>query len=797
MPEYLAPGVYVEEVSFRAKSIEGVSTSTCAMVGPTRKGPYDSTPELITSLGEYKRMFGGFANLSFGKDKAFINYMAHATRAFFQNGGRRLYISRTYVPIEKEDAPLPGIAEKSIANDVATIKARYAGSGYNGKVKVYLKASRVAGEKPLEKARRGALLRVKSSEESIAKPAKIDGDKKPPFKLNEGDKLKLKVKGADEEVSFQIKKQARVTAQDSVVVANDLLTIGPSKKIKIKIGDLFEKEISLPEGDNQLVKDIIIELNSKIKAGHIGFDGDKKVFVASDQAGINAEVTVLKCDALGFTARQEETGTGNVVNLDEVTVDEIDSAFVQEDIGVRASVNPATEKLYLTTVETGSAATLEVIGSAAKDPLGLPSGEKSGSDGASITYYKKKGNQWLDKDDKELPKLNPNEQRVFELLTFTLEAEDADHNKVLFEDLGFGEDHPRYIGKVLAEEPSSMMEKLQSPYYFVKGQNKNIFDLHSAFFPTDDPKPIEINGGDDGAEPVLTSNLKGAVTYSKALELLESIDDIAMMAAPGHSKLKPNTFRLVQDALITHAEDMKYRFAILDTPQGESLQEARKTRSLFDSSYAALYYPWITVSNPLWRPGDNREPAEINIPPSGFIAGIYARTDIARGVWKAPANEIVRGVLRFAQDINHAQQEVLNPEGINCLRFFFGRGYRVWGARTASSDPEWKYINVRRYFIYLEHSIDRSTQWAVFEPNGQRLWSNITDTVSAFLYNEWRSGALLGTTPEQAFFVRCDRSTMTQADLDNGRLICEVGVAALKPAEFVIFRIGQKTADAK
>jgi uncharacterized protein len=157
----------------------------------------------------------------------------------------------------------------------------------------------------------------------------------------------------------------------------------------------------------------------------------------------------------------------------------------------------------------------------------------------------------------------------------------------------------------------------------------------------------------------------------------------------------------------------------------------------------------------------------------------------------------VLGALRFAQEINQRQQEVLNPLGINCLRYFFGRGNRVWGARTVSSDPNWKYVNVRRYFNYLERSIDRSTQWAVFEPNGERLWASIRGTVADFLFNEWRTGALLGTTPEEAYFVRCDRSTMTQNDLDNGRLICEIGVAVLKPAEFVIFRIGQKTADAR
>jgi phage tail sheath protein FI len=242
---------------------------------------------------------------------------------------------------------------------------------------------------------------------------------------------------------------------------------------------------------------------------------------------------------------------------------------------------------------------------------------------------------------------------------------------------------------------------------------------------------------------------------------------------------------------------MRYRFAVLDTPDAQEVSQARDIRARMDTTYAALYYPWVTVANPLWRPGQDTIPREINMPPSGFVTGIYARTDVNRGVWKAPANEIVRGALRFEREITHGQQEVLNPEGINCLRFFFGRGYRVWGARTASSDPEWKYVNVRRYFIYLEHSIDRSTQWAVFEPNGPRLWANIVDTITAFLFNEWRNGALFGSTPDEAFFVRCDRSTMTQADWDNGRLICEIGVSPLRPAEFVIFRIGQKTADAQ
>jgi phage tail sheath protein FI len=255
-------------------------------------------------------------------------------------------------------------------------------------------------------------------------------------------------------------------------------------------------------------------------------------------------------------------------------------------------------------------------------------------------------------------------------------------------------------------------------------------------------------------------------------------------------------FEGVQDALIGHATRMRYRIAVLDTPEGQSVGEARDIRGRIDSTYGALYYPWVVVPNPEARPFDESIPKEIAVPPSGFICGIYARSDIQRGVWKAPANEVVLGALRFEREVTTGEQEVLNPEGVNCLRSFFGRGNRVWGARTVSSDPEWIYVNVRRYFIYLENSIDRSTQWAVFEPNGERLWASIRTTIESFLFNEWKQGALMGTTPEEAFFVRCDRSTMTQQDFDQGRLICEIGVAALKPAEFVIFRIGQKTADA-
>lgn len=288
-----------------------------------------------------------------------------------------------------------------------------------------------------------------------------------------------------------------------------------------------------------------------------------------------------------------------------------------------------------------------------------------------------------------------------------------------------------------------------------------------------------------------------AEARATGLAALADIDDIAIVAVPDGGGFEADLARQVADKLIGHAERLRYRIAIVDAPLGSSMTEIRDFRGMFDSTYAALYHPWIEILDPTERAAQGAPPRRLLLPPSGFVAGIYARTDVARGVHKAPANEVVRGLTRFESNINKPRQEVLNPEGINALRFFEGRGFRVWGARTMSSDPEWKYVNVRRLFIYLEHSIDKGTQWAVFEPNNRRLWDNVRRTVEDFLLNLWKDGALLGDKPENAYFVRCDRTTMTQNDIDNGRLICLIGVAPVKPAEFVIFRIGQWTGDAK
>ena len=226
-------------------------------------------------------------------------------------------------------------------------------------------------------------------------------------------------------------------------------------------------------------------------------------------------------------------------------------------------------------------------------------------------------------------------------------------------------------------------------------------------------------------------------------------------------------------------------------PNQQILSDATAYRSLFDSEYAAIYYPWVTIMDP----NDPTGVAEIDVPPSGYVTGIYARNDDQRSVAKAPANEVLHGVIGLEYLVNTAQQDILNPLGVNCIRSFPNRGIRIWGARTISSDSDFTYINVRRYFAYLEHSIDKGTQFVVFENNNPNLWDSVKATISDFLFNEWKNNNLIGTKPTDAYFVRCDRSTMTQNDIDNGRLVCLIGVVVNKPAEFVIFRIGQMTAD--
>jgi Bacteriophage tail sheath protein len=294
------------------------------------------------------------------------------------------------------------------------------------------------------------------------------------------------------------------------------------------------------------------------------------------------------------------------------------------------------------------------------------------------------------------------------------------------------------------------------------------------------------------AAPV-ASDFRGDVSERRGVEGLEVLDDVTMVCIPDLMTIMPggtldlDMVKAVQGMMIAHCERMGDRVAILDAPPDLTPQEVKKWRmdiAGFDSSYAAMYYPWIKVMDPATD-------TMVNMPPSGHVAGLWASSDNTRGVHKAPANEVLQGAVGLAYQTTKGEQDTLNPIGVNCIRSFPGRGIRVWGARTLSSDPAWRYINVRRLFNYVEKSIENGTQWVVFEPNNRKLWARVNRDVSAFLRTVWRDGALFGSSPSEAFYVKVDDELNPPESRDLGRLVIEIGMAPVKPAEFVIFRISQ------
>lgn len=636
MPEYLAPGVFVEEVSFRAKSIEGVSTTTTGFVGATRYGPIDIEPEIITSLVEYERAYGGRARLSFSDDGETDNYMWNAVRAFFEEGGKRCYVARAFTP--RADDEFSGYSRADTAEGGGSppdrldfaVRARFPGSAGDARVTFTL----ALGQNRLAR--------------------------------NEDDSVSL-----------------RGTA------SRDVVWVGaPVNGFRLLLWDELNRAWKLSEGDDDLA-------------------------AATDLAGL-------------FPAPSDPADDVLDVRVLTVTV----------------TVEPVTGDL-----PTFVAAEL---------PLD-PRHERGGAPDSLFAYFS----------------ANPASLSRARTIPIVIGDFAANGLEVL--------DDLRDLHDLEASEMSPPGPTLDEALADSESSNA----VRSVV--------VRLTGGDDGAAPLpdaFAGSTDATTNRSSGLVAFEALEDISIVAAPGGMVTDTPRSRAIVANLIGHCERMKYRIAVVDSARGQTISEVRALRALYDSSHAAFYYPWVRIIDPLTG-------EENHYPPSGFVAGIYARNDVNRAVYKAPANEVVTLAIGFETLLNKAHQEVLNPEGINCFRFFEGRGMRLWGARTMSSDPEWKYVNLRRYFAYLERSIDKGTQWAVFEPNGERLWANVRSTIQDFLLNEWQNGALLGEKPEKAFFVKCDRSTMSQNDLDNGRLVCLVGVAPLRPAEFVIFRIGQWTADRK
>ncbi len=353
----------------------------------------------------------------------------------------------------------------------------------------------------------------------------------------------------------------------------------------------------------------------------------------------------------------------------------------------------------------------------------------------------------------------------------------AEGQSEVYEHCSFNQNSRYFIDVKLAKSElvtakATAVNEIISPFKRISGKEDDVFYI--SLFGGQNGTPAAISSSDFVGEDNGPGNRSGIQSFIDN-------EEVSLMAVPGITE--PG----VALQLVAHCERLKNRFAILDFPNDlRTDTDIINYRNYFDSDYAALYHPWVKVLDPLTQNA-------IAIPPSGSIGGVYARTDNTRGVHKAPANEIVSACVGLMYNYTTGEQDVLNPKGVNLIRSFPGQGIRVWGARTASSNSLWRYINVRRLFIYIEESIKASTNWVVFEPNDQFLWIRVKRTIDMFLGDVWRSGALVGSSEAEAFFVDIGPNTMTQNDIDSGRLICVIGVAPVKPAEFVIFRITQKT----
>ncbi len=675
MPEYLSPGVYVEEVDTGSKPIEGVSTSTVGMVGVTGKGRTDGLPQLVTSFADFERKFGGYLGTDIEEDKRFF---AYAAEAFFQNGGQRLYIKRV------------------IADDAVASQAQ-------SKTEVSTRLTRdtpVVETGNIDDRKKVTLLSLRG----------IDTGTKLTF-------VRLNDNGTE---SSDINSDIAITSYDPVRNTVNLTT---ALTHKFEKKNTWVKLDKIPTAPNNPSDDSI-----KFLAANKGEWGDSiaiEIYPASRAKSQIIEVigTVLTSKKFklksaanfyeGAIIVYDDGNSKQYRLIDDIENDTItlDSAF-DDNSAVADTLTPATK--------TVSTCEFRVVAS-----------------------YE-------------------DQTESFEFLTTNPNISHYYYKKI--------------------HNKSSLID-VEDMYSSSSYTETDPFDQPCG----DDGQNLAFTAGDDGSLPDSNDyiGIDGGPGNKTGIKALEDIDAVSIIAAPGI------TDEDVQNELILQCESLKDRFAILDGPRDSSdLEDIKAFRSRYDTKYAALYFPWLLRNDPL-------DDVNIYVPPAGYLAGIYARSDVERGVHKAPANEVVKGIKDLKYSLNKREHDILNPYpvNINVIRDFrsSNRGIRVWGARCITSDSDWKYVNVRRLFIFIEESIEKGTQWVVFEPNDEPLWARVRRSVTNFLTRVWRDGALQGSTPEEAFFVKCDRTTMTQDDIDTGKLIMQIGIAPVKPAEFVIFRIGQWT----
>ncbi|HEX8309322.1 MAG TPA: phage tail sheath subtilisin-like domain-containing protein [Allosphingosinicella sp.] len=828
MPEYLAPAVYVEEVPSANKPIEGASTSTAAMVGVAVRGPVN-TPTLVTSLGSYTRLFGGLLDPRVFTENR--DAMPQAAFGFFANGGSRLYVTRIVgAAAEYASASLWGVASGA-ATDVTLVaragagETRLALSSDDGvgadvdfvisdgsrseSVRTTVGAAQtlILFEHPLgsrvddnaalvrQDVTPGALV---PDPDAMEARGGIAFTTPPAPALADGDVLRIRNSGDFSRTEYVIVD----TGSPLGIEGNGLLydhLAGETQVHRVQLADdAAPGSATIADGDfaagaSQLWVDDASGYAPGQTISVTTVDGTELRVVAEVPPVATLADPLANPHAAGTSVQRASPlldiharypgswGNSVVVRADVVSL--LSGTVVdQANAGAESLKLSSTFGLFAgSTLAVGAGSSAELVTVEEVDrennQVTLTGGLTTGvAPGAAV------------------------ESREFNLFVDRVE-----NGKVVqseqFEGLSLHPDHARYAPRSVgafdrASDTSAASGAAELIRVSDRAKDDDGNDLGTAAA-LRQSSPItggsfRMSGGKDDLDGIKDPQFIGDASEDPHLrtgiQALENENSISIVAVPGQTSVG------VQNALLEHCEKMRYRFAVIEPPAGAKVAEARTHRQNFDSTRGAIYYPWLDVADPVGAPGDM-----IRIPPSGHVMGIYARTDVARGVWKAPANEVVRGILQLDTALTKGEQDILNPVHVNCFRDFrsVNRGLRVYGARTLSSDPEFRYVNVRRTLLYIEQSLDTGLQWAVFEPNAEPLWASVKQSVSGFLRTLWRDGGLEGTSEDEAFFVNIGYDvTMTQADIDNGRLIVVIGVAIVKPAEFVIVKISQKTREA-
>ncbi|MFD1686066.1 phage tail sheath C-terminal domain-containing protein [Halobellus litoreus] len=872
MPQYKAPGVYVEEVERGAKPIEGVGTSTPGFLGETERGPTE--PRLVTSYADYQRLFGGVVD---GR------YLAQAVQGFFQNGGSRCYVGRvTPGNVETATGNLPAIGAT-----VGDLRAEPKTLDF-GLV--------AADQQPTKEVDVEPVAELGDETVTITNLA-ITGDRSGDFEVvTEVPSEGIAVEAGDpESIAVTFTHPSGESEEDGTTTILEVTVAGEADADDVPLtgearGDPLESANNdgtfgystgkldfgtVPIGEATARTVTFQNLGStEVTLGDPGVSVTGAPFgMAQPDAYANqkvppggtVEVLVTATpesegEPTGTLTLEDDSGNPTNVNLevDGIFTDEVlaeEGGTASNDGTLATATGPQafgtfvvgnTRKFLLhnrgeadvtlnnvnwsgegdafrlreadaiddggLTIPGGSSVELTVHAaqateSTAKANLTLGFSYQSGAQTGTVVVVIKAD---VVESLIELAGVGPGNWGAGVAVTVAdASLYDPSANDLFQVAVRYWRDPAdRAVARTVLADPGRSLDEAPDPdveelydnlspiaassdhYGTTLSGNSTLVDVVDENSRDDGPRPANgtvwldadfpneaVEAGDYDGDAVDPDDRTGFAAF-------EQVDEITMVCVPDEHEYSSG----LSGKVVTHCTGMGDRVAILNSPPSPDPPGALQPTERSD--FAAFYYPWLTVGHP--ETGRDQD-----VPPGGHVAGIYARSDQEQGVHKAPANEQVRGIRGLQKTVSKGDQASLNPRGVNCIRTFRGRGTRVWGARTTSSDPAWKYVNVRRLFLFVEESIDEGTQWVVFEPNDEQLWARVRQTIRNFLTSVWQDGALMGTTPEQAFYVKCDRSTMTQNDIDNGRLICEIGIAPVKPAEFVIFRISQKTAGAE